>query len=208
MGGYGSTRWGAYSKATTVEECRSLDVNRWMREGIIAPDTRCYGSWVWTNSATGERAASIGYEVDTQGRLGWVRLYYTVTPWDGDPVDYDYKISLVSTTPNYGGRRWWFVCPLVKGGRSCYRRCGKLYLPPGGRYYGCRHCYELTYTSAQEHDPRVSRLANDPMALYAAMRGAIDDAGDDTLAAVPDLLLALKAWDQVDRRERRAGRRR
>ena len=27
---------------------------------------------------------------------------------------------------------------------------GKLYLPPGGRYYGCRHCHELTYTSCQE----------------------------------------------------------
>ena len=25
---------------------------------------------------------------------------------------------------------------------------------------------------------------------------AIDDAGDDTQSAVPDLLLALKAWDQ------------
>ena len=36
------------------------------------------------------------------------------------------------------------------GGRSCGRRVGKLYLPPGGRYYGCRYCHELTYTSCQE----------------------------------------------------------
>jgi hypothetical protein len=27
---------------------------------------------------------------------------------------------------------------------------GKLYLPPGAGYYGCRHCHELTYTSCQE----------------------------------------------------------
>ena len=29
--------------------------------------------------------------------------------------------------------------------------------------------------------------------------GAIHDASDDTQAAVPDLLLALEAWDQVER---------
>ncbi len=35
----------------------------------------------------------------------------------------------------------------------------KLYLPPGGRYFGCRRCYDLTYESAQQHDKRVDRLA-------------------------------------------------
>jgi hypothetical protein len=30
------------------------------------------------------------------------------------------------------------------------RRVGKLYLPPGARYFGCRLCYDLTYTSCQE----------------------------------------------------------
>lgn len=203
LGGFGSTRWGWHSKATTVEECRSLDVNRWIREGIIVPESRRWGSWVWTNSYTNKQTASIGYEVNTTGSPPWVRLYYTVTPWAGDPVDYDYKIALVSTMPNYGGLRWWFVCPLVTGGRACMRRVGKLYMPPGGRYYGCRHCYRLTYESAQEHDPRVSRLANDPVALYAAMRGAIDDAGDDTMRSIPNLLLALKAAQQLDRRRGR-----
>jgi hypothetical protein len=27
---------------------------------------------------------------------------------------------------------------------------GKLYLPPSGGYFGCRHCYHLTYTSCQK----------------------------------------------------------
>jgi hypothetical protein len=26
----------------------------------------------------------------------------------------------------------------------------KLYLPPGGDYYGCRHCYNLTYQSCRD----------------------------------------------------------
>ena len=48
-----------------------------------------------------------------------------------------------------GGVRWWFLCTLTCDGRYCGRRVGKLYLPPGGRYYGCRHCYDLTYKSCQ-----------------------------------------------------------
>ncbi len=174
-----------------------------IRESIIASDTRRWGSWVWTNSYTNKQTASIGYEVNTTGSPPWVRLYYTVTPWAGDPVDYDYKIALVSTMPNYGGLRWWFVCPLDRAGGSCNRRVGKLYMPPGGRYYGCRHCYRLTYESAQEHDPRVSRLVNDPIALYAAMRAGIDDAGGDTLGSASRLIMAMKAYDVCEKRCRR-----
>ncbi len=87
--------------------------------------------------------------------------------------------------------------------RRLYRRCGKLYLPPGGRHYGCRACYELSYESAQEHDPRVSRLANDPMALYSFMRRATDDAGGDTLGSASRLIMAMKAYDVCEKRRQR-----
>jgi hypothetical protein len=51
----------------------------------------------------------------------------------------------------------------------CDRRVAKLYLPPGGRYFGCRECYRLTYRSAQEHDARVGALLKDPEALEAGL---------------------------------------
>jgi hypothetical protein len=56
-----------------------------------------------------------------------------------------------------GGRRWWFTCPLIVNGRSCGRRVGKRYLPPGARYFGRRRCHDLTYTSCQESH-RYDRL--------------------------------------------------
>lgn len=37
-------------------------------------------------------------------------------------------------------------------------RVGKLSLPPGGKYYGCRHCYSLTYESAQTSNHLMERL--------------------------------------------------
>jgi hypothetical protein len=53
-------------------------------------------------------------------------------------------------------------------GRPCNRRAGKLYLPPGGRYFGCRQCYRLTYISCQTHDKRVDALLKNPALLEAA----------------------------------------
>ncbi len=48
-----------------------------------------------------------------------------------------------------------FVCGLVVNGRSCGARVKKLYLPPGGRYFGCRRCHDVTYESAQTHGTRM-----------------------------------------------------
>ena len=150
MGGYGSGRWNWHTKATTVDECRHIDAARWMREGILAPDLRCSGGRVWKHGYTGEPTASIGYEVNTTIPEPWVRLSYTSTPRRGEPQHYDYRISLATTQPHFGGLRWWFQCPLIKQGQACERRVAKLYLPPGGLYFGCRQCYELTYESCQE----------------------------------------------------------
>ena len=60
----------------------------------------------------------------------WLRLTYTAS---GNPMDY--RVGLVTTQPTYGGRRWWFLCPLVRNDGGPPRRVAKLYLPPGGAYY-------------------------------------------------------------------------
>ncbi|WP_020471188.1 hypothetical protein [Zavarzinella formosa] len=57
---------------------------------------------------------------------------------------------LQATATPFGGQRWWFTCPLIIAGIPCGRRVGKLHLPPGERYFGCRHCHLLTYQSSQE----------------------------------------------------------
>lgn len=59
-------------------------------------------------------------------------------------------MQVTSTPLPWGGRRWWFACPLVRDNVPCGRRCGKLYLPPGASYVGCRRCHRLTYASRRE----------------------------------------------------------
>lgn len=184
MGGSGSTRWEWHSKKDTVEDCRSLDANRWMREGILCEGIRTFGGWTWTNAHTGEKTSSISYEVNTLNpAYRWVRLFYSFTRSN---ESLNYKIQLATTRPNFGGLRWWFICPLVKNGWACNRRVGKIHLPSSGKYYGCRHCYDLTYTSCQESDKRVSWLRRNPDALLGILNNCED-------AVTSKLILALKA---------------
>ena len=65
---------------------------------------------------------------------------------------------------------------LLAGGGPCGRRVGKLYLPPGGRYYGCRHCHRLTYSSCQDshkYDGAWRRMALDMGEDFATVKRAM-----------------------------------
>jgi hypothetical protein len=168
-----------------VEDCRLLDVNGWSREGILREGVHHFGGWKWCNPATGRDTSSIGYEVNTANMaFPYVRLYYTFTRTQ---EHMDYTIRLQTTGLYVGGLRWWFTCPLLKSGSRCNHRVSKLYLPSGGRYYGCRHCYDLTYQSCQESDKRVSFLRKHPEALMALFKGDVKD------LPTSQLLLGLKA---------------
>lgn len=142
MGGRGSGSWYRYSKKTYLDECRCLDINRMVKTAAIPEHGWRSGSWIWTDSETGEKKASIGYEANTAAQGGaYLRLHYTLTD-RGEKVDY--KIRLESTQPRYGGKRFWFICP------STGRRVTKLYLPFGGTYFASRHAYRLSYASQSE----------------------------------------------------------
>ncbi|MGI9048028.1 MAG: hypothetical protein ACR2GU_01375 [Rubrobacteraceae bacterium] len=143
MGGLNSGSWYRYDKKDTVEDCRSIDVRRWHKEGYLGSRLR-FISWAWYRDE--ERVASIG---------AWTshdKVVLTYTHWRGgweeDKQDMRYTVPVTWTECNFGGERPWFVCPGVVSGYSCGRRVAKLYA--GGRYFLCRHCYDLTYASRQE----------------------------------------------------------
>jgi hypothetical protein len=58
-------------------------------------------------------------------------------------------VPLKWTPCNFGGERPWFLCPGVVNGVRCGRRVAILYGP--GRYFLCRHCYDLTYQSRRDN---------------------------------------------------------
>jgi hypothetical protein len=63
----------------------------------------------------------------------------------GEWEDVRELVSLAWTACNFGGERPWFICP----GARCGRRIALLYGP--GRYFLCRHCYDLVYQSQRDN---------------------------------------------------------
>ncbi len=204
MGGRRSGSWYRWNKKNTVNDGHYLDINKLVRDGLLV---RGYGagSMRWTNTRTGEETASIGYILEPLGEAGLtMRLRYTKTGRNNDKESLDYPVMLQTTRPNYGGRRWWFTCPLVVNGRACHRRVGKLYLPPGGKYFGCRHCYNLTYKSCQESDKRLNFYLENPAAMKAAMGG--DPLSTESFLAIRAYFRIMKRYKEEN--ERRQGKRR
>ncbi|MHC4563833.1 MAG: hypothetical protein ACYS8X_13825 [Planctomycetota bacterium] len=129
-------RW-YWDRKSTVEESRSVsiaflskhDYFCGLRSGVIS----------WKN-CLGEETGSIGVTVCTMDGENYARFQYTNTR----------RSTGEKTECDYSGVRWWFICPLTTNGVHCGRRVAKLYCPPGAVYYGCRHCYNLSYDSRNE----------------------------------------------------------
>jgi hypothetical protein len=143
-------------KKRTVEDCKSISMPFLRRNGYF--DSPYAQSIVWKNYF-GEAIAGMTVSVHTSGVEGYVRLMYTMTDRDtGKETRFDYQVQLVTTPCHLGGVRWWFICPLSNNGVHCGRRVGILYRAPRADYYGCRHCYDLSYESRNES--RRGRLAH------------------------------------------------
>jgi hypothetical protein len=91
---------------------------------------------------------------------------------------------------------WVFRCPL----NGCARRTVKLYLPPGGRYFGCRECYGLTYRARQEHDKAMDAYRRLPFDELAAVTDQLATAGGSGTQRVRNATLALKMLGALGRR--------
>ena len=146
-----------FDSKTTVEQATQLNIFKLKEFGLLDGFYRTT-TLTWTRRSSGSKN-SIGIVVDVEEAEPYVKVNYTNTNRSTDEkTDYDYKISLTTTPCNFGGVRYWFICPLSINGVYCGRRTGTLYLTSGGSYFGCRHCYDLSYESRNES--RLGRFGN------------------------------------------------
>ena len=138
MGGLGSGTWSRWPTKSVVGNGLTLDLYKLIRDGAFSPGQTTSGSLTWTRND--EYIGSIGYSSDlTDPSSGSVRLHYN---HEDKPVDY--RVSLTTTRPYFGGVRWWFVCP-VNGTRAA-----KLHLPSGSDIFASRQAFDLAYRSQNE----------------------------------------------------------
>jgi hypothetical protein len=161
-----------------VDNCEILDASHWMRAGILREGVTHAGVFQWLAESEGTRIvrSSIRYQVDATGQAATLRLIYTSSK-TGEPLNY--PIHLQTTRPHRGGLRWWFTCPLVLHGEPCGRRVQKLYLPPGGQYFGCRHCYHLGYDSRNKGTKFRARKKTQKIRMRLGGTGSLYDSFPD-----------------------------
>ena len=160
---------------TLVGDCWRLEIGFVQREGYLTGGGR-FGGVTWTRGerktgaiglmswprALAATYAGAGARYRLQdvgdGEIAGLTLSYSV---NGAPECY--PVLLTYTTLASGGRRPWFVCPAA----LCGRRCGVLYLAPGGRIFACRRCYDLAYPCQQDRTAR-----RDPWEALLRTKGA------------------------------------
>ena len=137
MGGYGSG-W-RRARTDVVEHCLVLSIADLVRQNVIVPGALQRGVLAWSRAGK-EPHAQVTYEVDLRTeKHATIDLRYRIdNQSEGTHVWFSY------TVPQYGGRRWWFSCPLTGS------RTGKLYLPPGQSRFASRRAYDLAYSSSRK----------------------------------------------------------
>ena len=134
-----------WDKKETVESCLDISIGWLKKHSYLTGEKR--GDIIWTTNLGTKNSVSLSL---SKGQFTYMHLSYI-----RNKENLNYEVQLLTTSCNYGGLRYWFHCPLQYNGSSCRRRVSTLYLPPGDKYFGCRHCHKLTYESRN--------LGNSPM---------------------------------------------
>jgi len=156
MGGPGSGSWYRWDSKSTTESQHRVDI-RWMRkQGYLHPCA--FGSLSW--SSRGKQTGSIGYEMEENRMV----LKYRI---GANKEQVEQAIRFDRTPCYFGGYRKWFLCP------RCWKRVAVLY--GAGKYFLCRHCHNLTYSSQQESGPdRLMRKARKIRARLGASNNLME----------------------------------
>jgi hypothetical protein len=128
MGGFGSGRWSGRDGATT-DSSNYIDISFLKKRGFLKEGASGILNW----SVNGRSVGSVVVRYHCND----LKLNYRYL---GDVEEKVEQIVQIVTTPcNYGGFRFWFLCP------KCSIRIRILYC--AGKLFLCRHCYELPYQS-------------------------------------------------------------
>ena len=142
MGGFGS---GNHGGRPTADMSLKIDLAWMLRTGRAVPGKAVHSSLHWTYG--GEPSGSISYSANMiDPEASELRLAYRRSS-GGEQEEVKQIVRLIYSQPNFGGRRWWMVCPCSGA------RVAKLYLPNGGDRFAGRKAWRLNYQS-QRHAHR------------------------------------------------------
>lgn len=156
MGGIGSSRWDYMPRKRCVDECREFDLDAWISAGLL---THKAGGIQWNDPYTGSKKAVVYFLLATDvPDCKYVEIFYAQS--DGT---LQHEPTTIVSKAQACGIRWYFFC------LYCGRRVRKLYSIRAGGSYRCRHCWDLTYRSAQQHNKNHDIFHRNPYYLMGAL---------------------------------------
>jgi hypothetical protein len=161
MGGYGSgRRW--YLTKTTVEDCLKLDANDFARPGFFKYE-QYSGISRWTRN--GNETGACRYCIHINENEAVIIFSYNYRGVEHPDV----KVNLSPYTPGFGGKRFFFVCPI------CSQRKRTLHIKRGE--IACRLCHDLTYeicTKSHYFDSVYRQMAAGMRVPWDAVKGFVN----------------------------------
>jgi hypothetical protein len=125
-----------YSKKTECDLLDRLDITEFKKAGMLNKG----GNWICKCNS--------GLIIKISVFLSEINSYITIKHKIEEAheiKDFEINIPLVHTPCNFGEKRYWFACRMIRNGFCCGRKVGVLYKV--GNYFACRHCHRLTYAS-------------------------------------------------------------
>lgn len=153
MGGLGSGSWKKTNSKLIIERQRRIDIRRLKKQGYLWSGHRGILSW----SRNKKQTVSINFMIEADRMV----LNYWRRPRGGEWENVKQIIDIDQTPCHCGGHRKWFLCP------GCLRRVAVLY--GAGKYFWCRHCYRLTYSTQKKNSKE--RLAKKASKIRKRMGG-------------------------------------
>jgi hypothetical protein len=110
-----------------LQDGLKLDLNRLIRQGAVRPGFSTEPYLIqWTRS--GEVIAFVLITANLcDPATSWLRIQAPTV---------DQQIILISCPRHYGGRQWYFVCPVT------HRRASVLWMPPGAKEFRSRQAWD------------------------------------------------------------------
>ena len=124
-----------------VDHCLKLSIFSLNQKHALRDGNEWDISWSFPNGSKSYVHFSVFWDLGVY----YIQLIYNSLDSDRTRKNINYDIELTTTPCNFGGKRFWFICP----NKSCGKRVGVLYKPPCGEYFTCRHCHNLTYESSK-----------------------------------------------------------
>jgi hypothetical protein len=144
-----------------LEAGLKLDINRLIRQGAMRPGARSGPFRIsWTNNYTDEVIAGGLITADTEGLYqGWFRIQLgSLDQW----------IDLIPHPRHFGGRQWYFECPVT------HRRSSVLWMPSGAERFCSRQTWKRQVAYASQFLDPDNRAHRGKAKIKARLIGDCD----------------------------------